>query len=55
MRFLLCQVVVGIGAKPTISPFIDSGLHMAEGGIQVMHTFDFFYSSTEFVSSVFTI
>lgn len=28
-------VVVGIGAKPAISPFLDSGLRMAEGGIEV--------------------
>eukprot|EP00250_Pteridium_aquilinum_P015607 c22670_g1_i1 orf=162-1634(+) len=28
-------VVVGIGAKPAVGPFVDSGLQMAEGGIAV--------------------
>lgn len=28
-------VVVGIGAKPVVGPFLESGLQMAEGGIEV--------------------
>lgn len=28
-------VVVGIGAKPVVGPFLDSGIKMAEGGIEV--------------------
>lgn len=30
------KVVVGIGAKPTIGPFVEAGLKSAEGAIEVL-------------------
>lgn len=33
--FLLWQVIIGIGAKPAVSPFERVGLNTSNGGIQV--------------------
>lgn len=33
--FLILQVIIGIGAKPAVSPFESLGLNTTVGGIQV--------------------
>lgn len=35
MLFLFLQVIIGIGAKPAVSPFESVGLNTSVGGIQV--------------------